>query len=154
MSSKKPSSKKKSPAKRKPASKKRPAGTCAAAKGAQRKPSSVPRKQREEQLRRQEQRWKWARRLWAVVTALLIAALLFESTMIFTLGMGVYMLSVQEFIGLWFVAGGYVLACLPWAFGLLIATGQFWRSLTHSLWIGLIYGTAGFLFLDQILAAL
>lgn len=148
------SRKKKGPASRKPAAKK-PAKKGGGPKGPQqRKPTTVPKKQREEQLRRQERRWLWARRLWAVVTALLIAALLFESTMIFTIGMGIYMLSVPEFIGLWFVAGGYVLACLPWAFGLLIATGQFWRSMTHSLWIGLIYGTVGFLFLDQILAAL
>lgn len=97
---------------------------------------------------------QWARWLWALVTTLLIAALLFETTMIYTIGVGVYMLSVPEFMGLWFIAGGYVLACIPPAFGLLIATGRFWLSLTHALWIGLMYGVAGFLFLDQIIAAL
>ncbi|WP_258934282.1 hypothetical protein [Nesterenkonia pannonica] len=154
MSSRKPSSAKKKPssARRKPTRSPRPSTGSSGAR--RRSPESAAARQRRlEQQQRQERRWTWARRLWGAVTSLLIAALLFESTMIFTLGMGVYMLSVPEFIGLWFVVSGYVLACLPWAFGLLIATGQFWRSLTHALWIGLIYGTVGFLFLDQILAA-
>ncbi|GAA1823398.1 hypothetical protein GCM10009771_23480 [Nesterenkonia flava] len=93
-----------------------------------------------------------ARYLWAVVTALLIAALLFQATMIWMLGVGIYMVAVAEFTGLWLIISGYVMACLPAAFGLLIATGRFWFSLTHALWIGLIYSIVGFLFLDQILA--
>ncbi|MGQ7787593.1 hypothetical protein [Nesterenkonia sp. PF2B19] len=96
----------------------------------------------------------WGRYLWAVVTAVVIAALLFEFTMLWTIGVGVYMLALREFTGLWFLVGGYALACVPWAFGLLIATGQFWRSLTHALWIGAVYGLVGFLFLDKILGAL
>ncbi len=74
--------------------------------------------------------------------------------MIMCIGLGVYMLSYFEWTGLWFLVGGYILACLPAAFGMLIATGQFWRSLTHALWIGFLYGALGFLFLDQIIAAL
>ncbi|OSM42143.1 hypothetical protein BCY76_016235 [Nesterenkonia sp. PF2B19] len=89
-----------------------------------------------------------------MVTAVVIAALLFEFTMLWTIGVGVYMLALREFTGLWFLVGGYALACVPWAFGLLIATGQFWRSLTHALWIGAVYGLVGFLFLDKILGAL
>lgn len=86
------------------------------------------------------------------MVAIVIAALLFEPTMIYSIAMGIFYLSNLEFIGLWFLVAGYVLACLPAAFGMLIATGQFWRSLTHALWIGLIYALAGFLFLDLIIA--
>lgn len=96
----------------------------------------------------------WGRYLWGLVTAVVIAALLFEFTMLWTIGVGIYMLALREFTGLWFLVGGYALACVPWAFGLLIGTGQFWRSLTHALWIGAVYGVVGFLFLDRILGAL
>lgn len=94
---------------------------------------------------------EWARWLWGTITALIIAAMLFEPTMLWCLSVGLWMVAETEFIGLWMVAAGYVLACLPWAFGLLIATGRFWKSLTHSLWIGLLYAVLGYLFLDQIL---
>ncbi|WP_300344101.1 hypothetical protein [Nesterenkonia sp.] len=94
------------------------------------------------------------RLLWAVVAGLVIAALLFEPTMVWTLGVGVYLVAAGEFSGLWMIVTGYGLACLPSAFGLLIATGRFWLSLTHSLWIGILYGLAGFLLLDQILGVL
>lgn len=96
----------------------------------------------------------WGRYLWAVVVAVVIAAMLFEFTMIWTIGVGFYMLALGEFTGLWLLVGGYAMACTPAAFGLLIATGQFWRSMTHSLWIGLLYGTLGFFFLDVIIGAL
>ncbi|MDZ5077337.1 hypothetical protein [Nesterenkonia sp. HG001] len=96
----------------------------------------------------------WGRYLWALVTSVVIAALLFEFTMLWTIGVGFYMLALREFTGLWFLVGGYALACVPAAFGLLIATGQFWRSLTHALWIGLVYGLLGFFLLDRILGAL
>ena len=96
----------------------------------------------------------WGRYLWALITAVVIAALLFEFTMIWTIGVGFYMVALGEFTGLWLLVGGYTMACTPAAFGLLIATGQFWRSMTHSLWIGLLYGTLGFTFLDVILGAL
>lgn len=96
----------------------------------------------------------WGRYLWAVVVAVVIAALLFEFTMIWTIGVGFYMLALGELTGLWLLVGGYAMACTPAAFGLLIATGQFWKALTHSLWIGLLYGTLGFAFLDVILGAL
>jgi hypothetical protein len=89
-----------------------------------------------------------------VVVAVVIAAMLFEFTMIWTIGVGFYMLALGEFTGLWLLVGGYAMACTPAAFGLLIATGQFWRSMTHSLWIGLLYGTLGFFFLDVIIGAL
>ncbi len=94
---------------------------------------------------------EWARWLWGTVTALLIAAMLFEPTMLWCLSVGLWMVAETEFIGLWMVAAGYVMACLPWAFGLLIATGRFWTSLTHSLWIGFIYAALGYIFLDRIL---
>lgn len=95
-----------------------------------------------------------ARYLWAVLSALVIAALLFEPTMVWTLGVGVFMIAAAEFTGLWLVASGYGLACLPAAFGLLIATGRFWISLTHALWIGALYAVAGFIFFDRILGLL
>lgn len=94
---------------------------------------------------------EWARWLWGTITALILAAMLFEPTMLWCLSVGFWMIAETEFIGLWMVVAGYVMACLPWAFGLLIATGQFWRSLTHSLWIGLVYGAVGYIFLDRIL---
>ncbi|GAA1164552.1 hypothetical protein [Nesterenkonia sandarakina] len=88
-----------------------------------------------------------------MVVAVVIAAMLFEFTMIWTIGVGFYMLALGEFTGLWLLVGGYAMACTPAAFGLLIATGQFWRSMTHALWIGLLYGAVGFTFLDVILGA-
>lgn len=96
-------------------------------------------------------RAEWARYLWAAVTVLVIGALLFEPTMLWCLSVGFWMVAEQEFMGLWLVVAGYVMACVPWAFGLLIATGRFWKALTHALWIGLIYGALGYFFLDQIL---
>ncbi|MGO1192264.1 MAG: hypothetical protein ACTMHH_00185 [Nesterenkonia sp.] len=95
-----------------------------------------------------------ARYLWAGVTALVIAALLFEPTFVWTLGIGIFMVAAAEFSGLWLVVGGYGLACLPAVFGLLVATGRFWSSLTHGLWIGALYAVVGFIFLDQILGVL
>lgn len=95
-----------------------------------------------------------ARYLWAAVTALVIAALLFEPTMVWSLGVGTYMVAAGQFTGLWLVVAGYGMACLPAAFGLLIATGRFWASLTHALWVGAVYAVVGFLFLDQIIGAL
>lgn len=95
-----------------------------------------------------------ARWLWAVISTLVIAALLFEPTMVWTLGVGVFMIAAGEFSGLWLVVSGYGLACLPAAFGLLIATGRFWTSLTHALWIGAVYAVVGFIFLDRILGVL
>ncbi|GAA1453023.1 hypothetical protein ACFP47_01415 [Nesterenkonia lacusekhoensis] len=93
----------------------------------------------------------WGRWLWATVTALILAAMLFEPTMLWCLSVGLWMVAETEFIGLWMIAAGYVLACVPWAFGLVIGTGRFWKSLTHSLWIGLVYAVLGFVFLDRIL---
>lgn len=93
----------------------------------------------------------WGRWLWATVTALILAAMLFEPTMLWCLSVGLWMVAETEFIGLWMIAAGYVLACVPWAFGLVIGTGRFWKSLTHSLWIGLAYAVLGFVFLDRIL---
>lgn len=95
-----------------------------------------------------------ARYLWATVTALVIAALLFEPTMVWMLGVGVFMVANAEFMGLWLIVCGYGLACVPAAFGLLIASGRFWFSITQSLWIGLLYGAAGFVFLDRIITFL
>ncbi|NLS10475.1 hypothetical protein HGQ17_10835 [Nesterenkonia sp. MY13] len=95
-----------------------------------------------------------ARYLWATVTALVIGALLFEPTMVWMLGVGVFMVANAEFMGLWLIVCGYGLACVPAAFGLLIATGRFWFSITQSLWIGLLYGAAGFVFLDRIITFL
>ena len=94
---------------------------------------------------------EWGRWLWAVITTLVLAAMLFEPTMLWCLSVGLWMVAEAEFIGLWMVAAGYVLACVPWAFGLLIGTGRFWKSLTHSLWIGLVYAALGYIFLDRIL---
>lgn len=99
---------------------------------------------------RHDERMRWTRRLCGAVVAVVLAALLFEFTMVWTIGVGAYMVGMDELMGLWFLAGGYALACLPPAFGLLVATGSFWRSLTHALWIGLLYGTVGFLLLDQV----
>lgn len=96
-------------------------------------------------------RTEWARYLWAGITVLVIGALLFEPTMLWCLSVGLWMLAEQELMGLWLVVAGYVMACVPWAFGLLIATGRFWKALTHALWAGLVYGALGYLFLDQIL---
>lgn len=95
-----------------------------------------------------------ARFLWAGVTALVIAALLFEPTMVWSLAVGTYMVAASQFSGLWLVAAGYGLACLPAAFGLLVATGRFWFSLTHSLWVGAVYAVLGYFFLDQIIGVL
>lgn len=95
-----------------------------------------------------------ARCLWAAVTALVLAALLFEPTMVWTLGVGIFMIAAAEFSGLWLVVVGYGLACIPAVFGLLVATGRFWTSLTHALWIGALYAVLGFLFLDRILGVL
>lgn len=95
-----------------------------------------------------------ARYLWAAVTALVVAALLFEPTLVWTLGVGVFMVAAAEFSGLWLIVSGYGLACLPAIFGLLVATGRFWTSLTHSLWIGAVYAVVGFVLLDQILGVL
>ena len=36
----------------------------------------------------------------------------------------------------------------------LIATGRFWTSLTHALWIGAVYSVVGFIFFDRILGIL
>lgn len=77
--------------------------------------------------------------------------MLFEPTMLWCLSVGLWMVAETEFIGLWMIAAGYVLACVPWVFGLVIGTGRFWKSLTHSLWIGLAYAVLGFVFLDRIL---
>lgn len=87
-----------------------------------------------------------------MVTALVLAALLFEPTMIWMIGVGIFMVAASEFSGLWMMVCGYGLACLPATFGLLIGTGRFWFSLTHGLWIGLVYAVVGFLFLERILA--
>ncbi|MGO1523370.1 MAG: hypothetical protein ACTHV8_06730 [Nesterenkonia sp.] len=95
-----------------------------------------------------------ARYLWAAVTALVIAALLFEPTLVWTLGVGVFMVAAAEFSGFWLIVSGYGLACLPAVFGLLVATGRFWTSLTHGLWIGAVYAVVGFIFLDQILGVI
>ncbi|TLP79926.1 hypothetical protein [Nesterenkonia sphaerica] len=95
-----------------------------------------------------------ARYLWAVVTGLVIAALLFEPTMVWTLGVGVFMLARLEWLGLWLVVSGYGMACLPVTFGLLVGSGRFWFSLTHGLWTGAVYSVAGFLYLEQILGLL
>lgn len=88
------------------------------------------------------------------MTALVVAALLFEPTLVWTLGVGVFMVAAAEFSGLWLIVSGYGLACLPAIFGLLVATGRFWTSLTHSLWIGAVYAVVGFVLLDQILGVL
>lgn len=94
------------------------------------------------------------RYLWALVTGLVIAALLFEPTWSWMVGVGVFFLAAGEFSGLWMLVSGYIMACTPAAFGLLIATGRFWLSLTHSLWIGAVYLVVGFLLLDRILGVL
>ncbi|GAA1140777.1 hypothetical protein GCM10009672_08640 [Nesterenkonia lutea] len=88
------------------------------------------------------------------MVAVVIAALMFEFTMAWTIGVGFYMLALGEFTGLWLLVAGYALACTPAAFGLLIATGRFWTALTHALWIGLLYGGLGFAFLDVVLRAI
>ena len=54
-----------------------------------------------------------ARCLWAVLTGLVIAALLFEPTMVWTLGVGLFMLANAELTGLWLLVVGYGMACLP-----------------------------------------
>jgi hypothetical protein len=95
-----------------------------------------------------------ARYLWAVTTGLVLAALLFEPTMVWTIGVGVFMIANLEWLGLWLVVAGYGMSCLPVTFGLLVATGRFWFSLTHGLWTGVVYSTAGFLLLEQILGLL
>lgn len=95
-----------------------------------------------------------ARYLWAVITGLVIAALLFEPTMVWTIGVGVFMIANAEFIGLWLLVAGFGMACLPVTFGLLVATGRFWFSLTHGLWTGALYSVAGFFFLEQIIGIL
>ncbi|HIX00306.1 MAG TPA: hypothetical protein H9871_09200, partial [Candidatus Nesterenkonia stercoripullorum] len=59
-----------------------------------------------------------------------------------------------EMFGLWLVAGGYVLGCIPALVGLLISTGRPLRSLLHALWVGLLYSLAGYLLLDQALQVL
>lgn len=92
-----------------------------------------------------------ARWLWAVVTSIVIAALLFEPTMVWTLGVGIFMLANAELTGLWLVIVGYGMSCLPATFGLLVGTGRFWFSLTNGLWVGVIYSVAGVLFLEHIL---
>lgn len=98
-----------------------------------------------------QDRWRIARYLWATVAALLIAALLLEATMVWMLGVGLWMLANAELLGLWMVVVGYVLACIPWAIGLLIATGRFWLAMTHALWIGIAYSVLGVLLLDQVI---
>ena len=123
------------------------------------KPSPAPRKSAK---RQQDSRSRLAarrsvlaaRHLWATVTALVIAALLFEPTMVWSLAVGTFLVAAGQFSGLWLVVAGYGLACLPAAFGLLVATGRFWFSLTHALWIGAVYAVLGFFFLDQILGVL
>lgn len=95
--------------------------------------------------------WRAARYLWAVVTALVIAALLLEPTMVWTLGVGVFMVAAGELSGLWLVVAGYGMACVPAVFGLVIATGRFWFSFTHALWIGTLYAVAGFFLLEEVL---
>ncbi|RJN32427.1 hypothetical protein [Nesterenkonia natronophila] len=95
-----------------------------------------------------------ARYLWAVTTGLVIAALLFEPTMVWTIGVGVFMIANLEWLGLWLIVAGYGMSCLPVTFGLLVATGRFWFSLTHGLWTGAVYSVAGFLLLEQILGVL
>lgn len=95
-----------------------------------------------------------ARCLWAVLTGLVIAALLFEPTMVWTLGVGLFMLANAELTGLWLLVVGYGMACLPATFGLLVATRRFWFSLTHGLWIGVVYSAAGVLLLEHILTLL
>lgn len=142
---KKAPAKKPSPAKQKPSAKsaQQKRGTQQGKKQAQ-QPASLRSRLRSGSI-------EWARWLWGTITALIIAAMLFEPTMLWCLSVGLWMVAEAEFIGLWMVVAGYILACLPWAFGLLIATGRFWKSLTHSLWIGLLYAVLGYLFLDQIL---
>lgn len=133
------------PKKSRPAagSRKRPTGTSSPRQTAHKEPVSAQSRPTR----------PWGRLLWALVTAVVIAALLFEFTMLWTLGVGAYMLALGEFTGLWFLVGGYILACVPPAFGLIIATRRFWYSLTHALWIGVIYGLGGFLLLDRLLGA-
>lgn len=92
-----------------------------------------------------------ARYLWAAVTGLVIAALLLEPTLVWTIGAGIFMIANAELIGLWLLVAGYGMACLPVTFGLLVGTGRFWFSLTHGLWTGAVYSVGGFLFLEQIL---
>lgn len=95
-----------------------------------------------------------ARFLWAILTGLIIAALLFEPTMVWMLGVGLFMVANAEFMGLWLLVVGYGMACLPATFGLLIATRRFWFSLTNGLWVGILYSVAGVLFLEHILTLL
>lgn len=95
-----------------------------------------------------------ARYLWAILTGLIIAALLFEPTMVWMLGVGLFMVANAELTGLWLLVIGYGMACLPATFGLLIATRRFWFSLTHGLWIGIVYSVAGVLFLEHFLSLL
>lgn len=112
--------------------------------------SKSPRSREEAPQKRRRSSFDRARILWAVITALVIAALLLQFTLI-SIDFGIEMLTHLEFIGLWWIVIGYIMSCIPAAFGLLIATGHFWRSMTHSLWIGLIYGAIGFIFLDRLL---
>lgn len=95
-----------------------------------------------------------ARYLWAVLTGVIIAALLFEPTMVWMLGVGLFMIANAELTGLWLLVVGYGMACLPATFGLLVATRQFWFSLTNGLWIGILYSVTGVLFLEHILTLL
>lgn len=96
----------------------------------------------------------WGRYFCALLVAVFVAALLFELTMVYTLGVGVYIVAAGEMFGLWLVAGGYVLGCIPALVGLLISTGRPLRSLLHALWVGLLYSLAGYLLLDQALQVL
>lgn len=70
--------------------------------------------------------------------------------MLWMIGVGLWMLANGELIGSWMLVVGYILACIPWAIGLLIATGSFWRSMTHALWIGALYAVVGTLLLEHL----
>lgn len=93
----------------------------------------------------------WGRYFCALLVAVFVAALLFELTMVYTLGVGVYIVAAGQSFGFWLVAAGYALCCVPAVVGLLIGTGRPVRSLLHALWIGLLYGLLGYLLLDQAL---
>lgn len=71
--------------------------------------------------------------------------------MVWMLGVGLWMLANQELMGLWMLVVGYIMACIPWAIGLLIATGRFWTSMTHALWIGVVYAVLGMLLLEYVI---
>lgn len=98
--------------------------------------------------------WRIFRALWAIAAGLLIAALLFAPTFVWTMAVGIYMLVLGEMTGLLLTASAYVMAMTPFAFALMLAGKRFWPSVAHSLWLGGLYAVLGSLFLDEILALL